>query len=491
MNILGLSAYYHDSAVVLLQEGRIISALQEERFTRKKHDPAFPHQALQHTYPSCSPHELDYIAYYEKPLRKFERIVDTFLTVAPRGLTPFQQSLPTWATDKLFLPTTLKKQLRRSAKQFAKQQHQPPPQAITAPLVFPSHHESHAASAFFPSPFQEAAILTLDGVGEWSTITYGTGSGNQIQLQSEQRFPHSLGLLYSAFTSYCGFRVNSGEYKLMGLAPYGEPKYTQTIYDHLLTLHDDGSFHLNLSHFGYLDRLHMVNEAFEDLFGHPARQPDSGPLEQRHMDLAASIQQVSEDILLRLAQHLHRETGHQNLTLAGGCALNCVANGHLARKGPFKNIWIQPAAGDAGGALGAALFTQHQLLAKPRSHLQQAKRQDHMQSSLLGTSYSEQDIRQTLEKAQLPYSRPDELDASVAQLIAQENVLARFDGRMEYGPRALGNRSILGDPRSPKLQSLMNQKIKFREDFRPFAPVCLEEHAAQYFTPPHHSPYIW
>ena len=511
MNILGLSAYYHDAAAVLLQDGKISCALQEERFSRIKHDAAFPRHALQHLFAICPPPELDYIAYYEKPLRKFERIIDTFLSTAPRGIKPFRKSIPSWSSQKLFLPRTLKREFKKAAR-LSGHPIQRSDRSSIPPLVFPSHHESHAASAFFPSPFNDAAILTIDGVGEWSTMTYGTGSGHQLDLHAQQSFPHSLGLLYSAFTTYCGFRVNSGEYKLMGLAPYGTPKYTSKILDHLITLHPDGSFHLDLSYFGYLDSMQMVNEKFESLFGQPTRnrkepdgKPDSEPLTTFHMDIAASIQEVTENVMLTLARHIHAETGQKNLCLAGGVALNCVANGRLHREGPFEHIWVQPAAGDAGGALGAALFTEHQLLEKPRQHLTGATGQktpstlgkDAMQFSLLGTSSSERQMLKAINSfhpdGPIPHSKPadqKQLHSQVAKLINDEKVVARFDGRMEFGPRALGNRSILGDPRSPRLQSVMNRKIKFREDFRPFAPLCLAEHAAEYFSEPHHSPYM-
>lgn len=492
MNILGISAYYHDSSAVLLQAGEIQRALQEERFSRLKHDPSFPTNALTEIYKRTTLEQIDYVAYYEKPLLKFERIIDSFLSTAPKGFAPFRKSIPTWAREKLFLPRTLKKELLKSYQSFTKDKNLPSLPKLNAPLVFPSHHESHAASAFFPSPFRDSAILTIDGVGEWATITYGEGQNNKLSLHQEQRFPHSLGLLYSTFTVYCGFKVNSGEYKLMGLAPYGTPKYAKKIKEHLIHLHDDGSFQLNLDYFGYINSLSMVNQKFEALFEHPKRSPESPNIDLFYMDIAASIQAVIEELLLALATHIKKITGQKNLCLAGGVALNCVANGVLARKNIFENIWIQPASGDAGGALGAALFTQHQLLETPRKHLSAAS--DGMTSALLGTSYSDQQILNTLEtfssEQKLPFTQPTDLNQTAAELLAQEMVIARFDGAMEFGPRALGNRSILGDARSATLQKAMNQKIKFREDFRPFAPICLEEHAAEYFSEPTCSPYM-
>jgi carbamoyltransferase len=475
--ILGISAFYHDSAAALVVDGEIVGAAQEERFTRKKHDPGFPTHAVAYCLGEAklTPSQLDYIAFYDKPLTKFERLLETYLAYAPSGLRSFSMAIPVWLREKLFMRRTIRGGLNGP---------------VRAPLVFLDHHESHAASAFFPSPFEEAAILTLDGVGEWSTTTYGIGSGNRIRLTHHLQFPHSLGLLYSAFTYYCGFKVNSGEYKLMGLAPYGQPVYRQAIHKHLIDLKPDGSFWLNMEYFNYCQGLTMTNRRFHELFGGPPRPPEAD-LQQRHMDLAASIQAVTEEILLRLGRDVHRQTGQKNLVLAGGVALNCVANGRLLREGPFEDIWIQPAAGDAGGALGAALFVWHQLLQRPR----QVHPQDSQKGSLLGPRFSTEEIRRFLRASEAPcqhFEDEGELLEHTAQLLAREKVVGWFQDRMEFGPRALGARSILGDPRSPKMQATMNLKIKFRESFRPFAPSVLQEYAYEWFDsqPGQESPYM-
>jgi carbamoyltransferase len=475
--ILGISAFYHDSAAALVVDGDVVAAAQEERFTRKKHDPGFPYKAIAYCLQEggLGPGELDYIAFYDKPLTKFERLLETYLAYAPSGLRSFSLAMPLWLKDKLHLRGKIRRGLGQPTK---------------APLVFLDHHESHAASAFLPSPFEQAAILTLDGVGEWSTATYGIGEGNKIRLTHHLQFPHSLGLLYSAFTYYCGFKVNSGEYKLMGLAPYGQPHYQEAIYKHLIDLKPDGSFWLNMEYFNYCQGLTMTNRRFHALFGGPPRQPESD-LEQRHMDLAASIQAVTEEIMLRMGRDLHKRTGMRHLVLAGGVALNCVANGRLLREGPYEDLWIQPAAGDAGGALGGALFVWHQLLDKPRRFLGR----DGQKGSFLGPKFSSAAIRRYLNEAEIPFQSIEdeaELLEQTARLLADEKVVGWFSGRMEFGPRALGARSILGDPRSPRMQATMNLKIKFRESFRPFAPVVLQEHAHEWFgmRPGQESPYM-
>lgn len=469
--ILGLSAFYHDSAAALVIDGKIVAAAQEERFTRTKHDSRFPRRAIEYCLGeksaigrSLAINELDYVAYYEKPLLKFDRLLETYLAFAPRGFGNFRTALPVWLKEKLFLKQTLRREL---------------PLSDRGRFVFVNHHESHAASAFFPSPFEHAAILTLDGVGEWSTTTLGVGRGNKIQLEADLEFPHSLGLLYSAFTGYCGFKVNSGEYKLMGLAPYGRPAYRDLILTHLIELRPDGSFWMDMSYFDYCAGLRMTNERFHRLFGGPPRQPEA-TIEQRHMDLAASVQQVTEEAVLGIARELHRRTGAKNLALAGGVALNCVANGRLLREGPFEKIWIQPASGDAGGSLGAALFVWHQLLENPRS----AATGDRQQGSLLGPRFSDASIAELLARENAPFRyfpAEQELLEAVVELLAAGRIVGWFHGRMEFGPRALGSRSILGDPRSPTLQATMNVKIKFRESFRPFAPSILQERAHEYF----------
>ena len=475
--ILGISAFYHDSAAALVVDGRIVAAAQEERFSRKKHDPAFPANAVAYCLQAGNlhPEDIDYVAFYEKPLLKFDRLLETYLAFAPAGFRSFRLALPVWLKDKIHLRRLLRRRLATARR---------------ARFVFTEHHESHAASAFFPSPFDTSAILTLDGVGEWSTATLGTGQGNRIRLLRELKFPHSAGLLYSAFTYYCGFKVNSGEYKLMGLAPYGTPRFASAIRENLIELKDDGSLWMNMDYFNYCQGLTMTNDRFHRLFGGPPRAAES-QLEQRHMDLSASIQGVTEDILLGMAREAHRLTGHSKLVLAGGVALNCVANGRLLREGPFEDIWIQPAAGDAGGALGAALFTWHQLLEHPR----QPGASDSQHGSLLGPRFSNEEISACLEQSGTPhqqYPGEAELLDDVAKLLAEGKVIGWFQGRMEFGPRALGARSILGDPRNPGMQSLMNVKIKFRESFRPFAPAVLRERAAEYFAlpPGAESPYM-
>jgi carbamoyltransferase len=474
--ILGISAFYHDSAAALVVDGRIVAAAQEERFSRIKHDADFPTKAIAYCLAEAdlTPAQIDYVGFYEKPLAKFDRLLESYLAFAPRGFGSFCQAMPVWLKEKLHLPRIIRRGLP----------------GLRGRLVFTDHHESHAASAFFPSPFEEAAILTLDGVGEWSTTTRGIGVGNRLTITDHLRFPHSLGLLYSAFTYYCGFRVNSGEYKLMGLAPYGHPCYVDTIYRHLIDLKPDGSFWLNMDYFNYCHGLTMTNRRFDRLFGGLPRRPESKLL-QSHMDLAASIQALTEEIVLRLGRDLRRRTGQKHLVMAGGVALNCVANGRLLREGVFEDIWIQPAAGDAGGALGAALFIWHQLLEKPRYPTPS----DSQQGSLLGPEFDSSEIEWFLEKQATPCQRfgnESELLAYVAQLLADGKVVGWFQGRMEFGPRALGARSILGDPRSPHMQARMNLKIKFRESFRPFAPAVLREHAGAWFDLPagQESPYM-
>jgi len=475
--ILGISAFYHDSAAALVRDGEIVAAAQEERFTRKKHDPGFPSRAIEYCLGAASlqPGEVDYVCFYEKPLRKFERLLETYLAFAPGGFQSFRMALPLWLKQRVWMSGDIHRALGAR---------------LRAPLVFTDHHESHAASAFFPSPFDEAAILTLDGVGEWSTTTFGFGSGNRITLSNHLQFPHSLGLLYSAFTYYCGFKVNSGEYKLMGLAPYGQPKYRDLITEHLIDIKPDGSFWLDMSYFNYCQGLTMTNDRFHRLFGGAPRAPESN-IEQRHMDLAASIQSVTEDVYLRMGRHVYEQTAARNLVLAGGVALNCVANGRLLREGPFDSIWIQPAAGDAGGALGAALFVWYQLLDNPRS----ADPGDAQRGSLLGPRAETGDIERFLREQGARYTEFDqepELLGEVCQLLTAGKIVGWFSGPMEFGPRALGARSILGDPRSREMQSAMNLRIKFRESFRPFAPCVLAEEASKWFDlePGQESPYM-
>ncbi|RMD81302.1 MAG: hypothetical protein D6815_12130, partial [Candidatus Dadabacteria bacterium] len=478
-SILGISAFYHDSAAALVVDGEIVAAAQEERFTRRKHDYRFPQHAIDYCLSEAglNPAQLDYVGFYDKPFLKFERLLETYLAYAPRGFRSFLKAMPLWLRQKLHLPREIGRGLKGEYRKR---------------YIFTEHHESHAASAFFPSPFEKAAILTLDGVGEWATASYGRGEGNRITLTHELRFPHSLGLLYSAFTYFTGFRVNSGEYKLMGLAPYGEPKYVDLIYEKLLDLKEDGSFRMDMSYFNYCAGLTMTSRKFDRLFGGPPRKPES-PITQREMDIAASIQKVTEEIMLRCARHVHEQTGLPNLCLAGGVALNCVGNGRILREGPFENIWIQPAAGDAGGALGVALFIWYQLLGNPRVPAADADDQQH--GSLLGPRFTEEQIRSFLDNVGAVYEQFDDDDAlcdRVAELLASEKVVGWMQGRMEFGPRALGSRSILGDARSPRMQSVMNLKIKFRESFRPFAPSVLQERVHEYFTmrPSQPSPYM-
>ena len=471
--ILGISAFYHDSAACLLRDGDIVAAAQEERFTRSKGDAAFPAHAVAYCLSEAGIHtgDLQCVAFYDKPLLKFERILETYLAIAPRGFGSFLRAGPLWIKEKLFTD----RQLREALGEF------------DGTLVYPEHHESHAASAFFPSPFQEAAVLTIDGVGEWATAAMGVGRGSELTLATELRWPDSLGLLYSAFTYYTGFKVNSGEYKVMGLAPYGQPKYVDLIYRELLDLKPDGSFVLRQKYFNYLGGLTMTSREFDELFGGPPRVPET-KLTQKEMDLARSVQVVCEEIVLRMVDTLHRDTGLENLCLAGGVALNCVANGRVLREGPFKRIWIQPAAGDAGGAVGAAQLAWHRHLGEPRRVVQP----DGMRGALLGPAFDDGEIEALLRERGAPYERLDRetLLGRVACLLAEEKVVGWFNGRMEFGPRALGARSILGDPRSPRMQAQMNLKIKFREGFRPFAPSVLRERVAQYFELDADSPYM-
>jgi carbamoyltransferase len=476
--ILGISAYYHDSAAALVVDGQIVAAAQEERFSRKKHDYRFPGNAIDYCLAEAgiTPAELDHVAFYDKPLLKFERLLETYLTYAPEGFRSFLKAMPLWLKQKLHLPREMDKGLRHQYK---------------GRYVFLGHHESHAASAFFPSPFEEAAILTMDGAGEWGTGSYGVGRGNRIELAHELRFPHSLGLLYSAFTYFTGFRVNSGEYKLMGLAPYGDPKYREVILDKLMDLKEDGSFRMDMSYFNYCQGLTMTNRKFASLFGGPPRTSES-PITQREMDIAASVQAVTEEVILRITRHLAEQTKMKNLVLAGGVALNCVANGKVLRDGAFENLWIQPAAGDAGGALGAAMFVWHQLLGNERTV---DGVNDLQQGTLLGPKFTNEEIREFLDEVGAEYDYFENEDALldvVAGQIASEKVIGHLAGRMEFGPRALGSRTIIGDARSTKMQSVMNLKIKFRESFRPFAPSILREHVHEYFQmrPNEDSPYM-
>ncbi|MEJ2185343.1 MAG: carbamoyltransferase N-terminal domain-containing protein, partial [Gemmatimonadota bacterium] len=472
--ILGISAFYHDSAACILRDGEIVAAAQEERFSRRKHDARYPERAIAYCLGDAgvTSEDLDLVAFYEKPWVKFERLVETYVAFAPRGLRSFLMAMPLWLNQKLWIETRIRERL-----------------GTEAPFVFPEHHESHAASAFFPSPFQRAAILTSDGVGEWTTSSWGLGTGSGVELREEQRFPHSLGLLYSAFTYYCGFKVNSGEYKLMGLAPYGNPKYVDLILDELIDLRPDGSFRLNMRYFKYPYGLRMTTERFHRLFGGPPRAPES-ELTQRYIDVARSIQDVLEEAVVRAARHVRAETGERNLCMAGGVALNAVANGRILREGIFDDIWIQPASGDAGGALGAALVAYHHVLGRPREADGQ---RDTQRASLLGPRYTTADIEAWLRAEGIPHhsiERDDVLLPRVARLLADGRVVGWFTGRMEFGPRALGARSILADPRDPEMQSLINRKIKFRESFRPFAPACLREEVSRYFELDRAAPYM-
>lgn len=476
--ILGLSAFYHDSAAALVVDGEIVAAAQEERFSRIKHDPDFPSRAVAYCLEEggLTAEDLDYVAFYDKPFAKFDRLLETYLSYAPAGFRSFCMAMPLWLKDKLQIRRLLRRELGNPKRPR---------------YVFTDHHESHAASAFFPSPYERAAVLTLDGVGEWSTTTLGVGAGNRLTLTDQIKFPHSLGLLYSAFTYYCGFKVNSGEYKLMGLAPYGRPIHRDLILKELIDLKPDGGFWLDMRYFNYCQGLTMTNRRFHNLFGGPPRAPES-MLEQRHMDLAASIQAVTEEVVTRIARHLHDKTRLPHLVMAGGVALNCVANGKLLREGPYDDIWIQPAAGDAGGALGAALFVWHQLLERPRP----ITGRDRQRGSFLGPRFDSETIDQTLQKVDADsvarFDDEAELVDHVARLLADGKIVGWFHGRMEFGPRSLGARSILGDPRSPAMQAAMNLKIKYRESFRPFAPCVLLEHAREWFDlrPGVESPYM-
>ena len=474
--ILGISAYYHDSASALLRDGEIVAAAQEERFTRRKNDERFPHHAIAFCLRQAdvTAADLDAVVFYDKPIVKFARLLETSLAVAPFGFKAFLQGMPSWLNEKLNLRKTIREEL--------------PDLGNRCQILFTQHHQAHAASAFYPSPFNEAAILTVDGVGEYATTTIGQGVGHRLEMLQELHFPHSLGLLYSAFTAYCGFRVNSGEYKLMGLAPYGEPRFVQTIYDHLIDLKSDGSFWLNLEYFDFLRGLRMTNERFHRLFGGPPRKPE-GPLETRYLDVARSIQAVTEEVMLRLARHAREVTGQRNLCLAGGVALNCVANGTILRQGIFDRLWIQPAAGDAGGALGAALVVWYARAGASRPERDGA---DDMRGALLGPEFSEAEIESTLRVYQAIYERLDEpaLLARTVDLLQQEKVVGWMHGRAEFGPRALGNRSILGDARSPRMQSMLNLKVKFRESFRPFAPIVRRGRVSDYFELDVESPYM-
>jgi carbamoyltransferase len=474
--ILGVSGFYHDSAAALVVDGEIAAAAQEERFTRKKHDASFPTNAVHFCLARAGlrPEQLDYVGFYDKPLLKFDRLLETYLAYAPVGFRSFLKAVPLWLGQKLHVPREISRCLGNGYRKK---------------YVFIEHHQSHAASAFFPSPFEEAAVLTLDGVGEWATASFGSGRGNRLHLTHELRFPHSPGLLYSAFTYFCGFRVDSGEYKLMGLAPYGTPRYVAPILERLIDLKEDGSFRMDLSYFNYCQGLTMTSAKFDRLFGGPPRQRE-GPITQREMDLAASVQAVIEEVLLRMARHVHAQTGLRRLCLAGGVALNCTATGRLLREGPFEDLWVQPAAGDAGGALGVALFIHHQLLGAPR----RPDPHDRQRGSFLGPDFPEDQIKDLLDREGAAYHHLDEdrLCTAVADLLAREKVVGWLQGRMEFGPRALGARSILADARVGRMQSVLNQKIKFRESFRPLAPAVLADHADEYFAglPPGQSPYM-
>ncbi len=473
MYILGISAYYHDSAACLLKDGEIVAAAQEERFTRIKQDHNFPMEAIRYCLESASikADDLDYIAFYDKPFLKFERILETHVTYAPKGLLTFLQSIPAWIKQKLWISELIRKQLN-----------------VDRPVLFPEHHESHAASAFYPSPFESAAFLTVDGVGEWTTTSYGRGAGNEFEILKEMKFPHSLGLFYSAFTYFTGFKVNSGEYKMMGLAPYGEPKYVRTIMDNLLDLKDDGSFRLNMKYFNFCEGFTMTNKAFDDLFGVPARKAESS-MSQIYMEIASSAQVVTEEILMRMVRHIHKETQEKYLCMAGGVALNCVANGRILREGPFEDIWIQPAAGDAGGALGAAMIVWHKYLKNKR---QINCRKDSQKGSYLGPAFPDEMIEKFLNERDIPFEKISESEIPIraAELIEAGKVIGWFQGRMEFGPRALGSRSIIGDARNKEMQTTMNMKIKFRESFRPFAPTVMADKVSEFFEIDRESPYM-
>jgi carbamoyltransferase len=481
LRVLGISALYHDSAAALVEDGRIVAAAQEERFTRIKHDAAFPENAVAYCLAEAGTDldGVDFVVFYDKPFLKFERLLETYLAFAPKGFTSFKTAMPVWLKEKLFQKDLLRREFRRFAPDFD----------WINKLLFAEHHLSHAASAFFPSPFEDAAVLTMDGVGEWTTTSLAMGSGNRLEIHKELHFPHSLGLLYSAFTYYTGFKVNSGEYKLMGLAPYGEPKYTKAILDNLIDLKDDGSFHLDQSYFDYCTGLHMTNDRFAALFGQPVRKADKDPLTQFHMDVAASIQEVTEIVVSKLCHGIRRETGARNLCLAGGVALNCVSNGKLLREGIFDDIWVQPAAGDAGGALGAALAGYHIHKGQPRAV---TPGRDAMKGSYLGPAFGQADIeaRLTAAGARFEVMGDDAVIEATAQALAEEKAVGWMQGRMEFGPRALGGRSILGDPRSPSMQKTLNLKVKYRESFRPFAPSVLRDDVAEWFGLDGDSPYM-
>ena len=480
MRILGISAFYHDSAAALVRDGEIIAAAQEERFTRKKHDSRFPSKAVEFCLEQdgVGLSDVDFVAFYDKPFLKFERLLETYVAFAPRGLRSFAMAMPLWVREKLFQKNLLHNELKKFCKEFDWERR----------LLFAEHHQSHAASAFYPSPFENALILTMDGVGEWATTSVALGSGNHLEIIKEIHFPHSLGLLYSAFTYYTGFKVNSGEYKVMGLAPYGSPRFAKQILNHLVDLKADGSFRLNLDYFDYCTGLTMTNNKFDSLFEGPRRKPEE-LLTQRHMDLAASVQAVLEEVVLRMTRALATETGARNLCLSGGVALNCVANGRLLRDGHFERIWIQPAAGDAGGALGAALAAYHSFKGQPRKPNRYC---DNMKGSYLGPEFSQADIEQRLSTTGAKYTvlEDDKLFDACADALQAEKAVGWFQGRMEFGPRALGGRSILGDARSPKMQSMLNLKVKFRESFRPFAPSVLREHVCEWFELDQDSPYM-
>lgn len=471
--ILGISAFYHDSAACIIKDGKIIAAAQEERFTRKKHDFRFPSNAIKYCLEEAgiSADQIQHVAFYDKPWLKFERLLETYLSFAPAGVSSFLLAMPLWLKEKLWMGDLIKNEV-----------------GYEGDILYPEHHQSHAASTFFPSPFKRAAFITIDGVGEWATASWGTGNDNKIDIKYELRFPHSLGLLYSAFTYYTGFKVNSGEYKLMGLAPYGEPRYVQLILDELMDIREDGSFRLNMKYFNYCQGLTMTPKTFHKLFGGPPRKPET-KLTQRDMDLARSVQEVTEEVMLRMARHVRNETGEKDLCLAGGVALNCVANGKILEKGIFDRIWIQPAAGDAGGAIGAALFTWHQVLNIPG---EVNKKVDQQHGSYLGPAFSNGQIESWLKGKNYPYCRfdHDKIPQLTAEFLEQGKVVGWFSGRMEFGPRALGSRSIVGDARIPQMQSVMNLKIKFRESFRPFAPSCLLEDVSEYFELDCESPYM-
>jgi carbamoyltransferase len=481
MRVLGISAFYHDSAAALIEDGNLVGAAQEERFTRKKHDSGFPQHAVEYCLDEAGIKlaDVDYVAFYDKPFLKFERLLETYLAFAPRGFQSFRMAMPLWLKEKLFQKTLLRDEMKKWQPDFDWQKR----------LLFGEHHQSHAASAFFPSPYEEAAILCMDGVGEWATTSLAWGQGNKLEMLKEIHFPHSLGLLYSAFTYYTGFKVNSGEYKVMGLAPYGEPRFKDTILNNIVDLKEDGTFRLDQSYFDYCTGLRMTNDKFAELFGGPARKPDKELLEQKHMDLAASVQAVTEEIVIRLAKSVKKETGAKNICLAGGVALNCVANGKLLRENVFDGIWVQPAAGDAGGAVGAAYAAYHGFMGQPRKlngHM------DGMAGSYLGPKFEDDEIAERLTKAGAKFTRltREEMIDQTAQALADEKAIGWMQGRMEFGPRSLGCRSILGDARSPSMQKTLNLKVKYRESFRPFAPAVLREDVEKYFDIKTDSPYM-